>query len=378
MVNLERLKQTFLNLIKLSSPSYKEGLVASYIKERLAALDIICQEDKAGEILGGTTGNLIGWKEGDLEGPIIMLNAHMDTVQKPDEEIEVIEENDILKSNGKTILGADDKSGIAIILEVLEILRENKISHYPLQPVFTICEEIGLLGAKNLDYSLIKAKWGLVLDGGNPLEIIHRAPTANRFKIEVFGKEAHAGVDPEEGINAISLASKAIAQIEWGRIDEETTCNIGLIQGGIATNIVPPKVVLEGEVRSHKEEKLETVTKKIISVFEKIIAETSPKAGFPKLNIDIKIDYPLMYVLENHPLIRLLKKTGKKLDMEMELKISGGGSDANIFNQAGITSVIIGTGMKNVHTRQEHISLSDMAKTARLLVETLTAKIEEK
>ncbi|HDD35580.1 MAG TPA: M20/M25/M40 family metallo-hydrolase [Candidatus Desulfofervidus auxilii] len=375
MVNQERLKHTFLDLIKLSSPSYKEGLVAGYIRERLIALGIVCLEDKAGEVLSGTTGNLIGWMEGEIE-PTIMLNAHMDTVQRPDEEIEVIEENGIFKSSGKTVLGADDKSGIAIILEVLEVLKERKLSHYSLQPVFTICEEIGLLGAKNLDYSAIKAKWGLVLDGGNPLEIIHRAPTANRFYVEVIGKEAHAGVHPEQGINAIALASKAISQIEWGRIDGETTCNVGLIQGGIATNIVPPKVAIEGEVRSHNKEKLEIVTKKIISAFEKTIAQTPPKAELPKLNIDIKIDYPLMYVAQDHPLINLLKQAGKKLGMELVLKKSGGGSDANIFNERGIVSVILGTGMKDVHTRKESISLQDMIKTATLLIEILTTRVK--
>jgi len=371
MVNLSRLKQTFLNLLYLSSPSRQEGLVASYIKERLNALSIPYLEDNAGEKLGSTANNLIAWVEGKKEKPVLMLNAHMDTVQRPEEKVEVIEKNDVLKSKGKTILGADDKSGIAIIIELLEILKENNFSHWPLQPVFTICEEIGLLGAKNLDYSLLEAKWGLVLDGGEPAEIIHRAPTANRFRIEVIGKEAHAGVEPEKGINAIWVASKAISQLSWGRIDEETTCNVGLIKGGIATNIVPPKVILEGEVRSHKPEKLEAQTEKISTAFQNIIADISPQSGLARLNIDIKEDYPLMYVSEVHPLIKLLQKAGKQIGMEMHLKISGGGSDANIFNSINIPSVIIGTGMKNVHTCQEYISLYDMVKTVNILLQMI-------
>lgn len=371
MINIERLKNTFLALVQLGSPSRQEGLVATYVKERLNNLGISWIEDKSGKRLGATTGNIIAWVEGTLDVPAVMLNAHLDTVQRPGDEIEVIEENGVLKSKGQTILGADDKSGVAIILEVLEVLKEKGLKHPPLQPVFTICEEIGLLGAKNLDYSLIKAKWGLVLDGGNPCEIIHRAPTANRFRIEVIGKEAHAGVHPEQGINAIWLAAKAIADLNWGRIDEETTCNVGLMQGGLATNIVPPKAVLEGEVRSHKKEKLEAQTQKIISAFKEVIANTPAKDGLPQLNIDIKDDYPLMHVPEDHPLIKLLQGAGEKLGMAMRLKTSGGGSDANIFNQAGIVSIIMGTGMKNVHTCEEYIALQDMVQSANLLLNAL-------
>ena len=270
MINLERLKETFIHLVRLASPSKQEGLVASYVKEYLNELGIEWVEDKAADALGATCGNIIGWLDGEGEIPL-MLNAHLDTVQKPAEEVVVREENGILKSDGTTILGADDKSGVAIILEVLRVIKENNLPHPPLQPVFTICEEIGLLGAKHLDYSLLKAKWGLVLDGGNPAEIIHRAPTANRLQFVVIGKAAHAGVHPEEGINAIWLAAKAISSLQLGRIDEETTCNLGLIEGGTATNIVPDKVVIKGEVRSHKQEKLKAQTEKIINAFKETI-----------------------------------------------------------------------------------------------------------
>ncbi len=375
MINMERLKNTFIDLVRLASPSREEGLVAGYVKEILNSLDISWTEDDAGEKLGANSGNIVGWMEGDIKiesVDAIMLNAHLDTVQRPGEEIVVIEKNGVLKSDGTTILGADDKSGVAIILEVLRAIKENHLSHPPLQPVFTICEEIGLLGAKQLDYSLIKAKWGIVLDGGNPCEIIHRAPMANRFQIEVLGKAAHAGVRPEEGINAIWLASKAISPLKWGRIDEETTCNIGLINGGTATNIVPAKVVLKGEVRSHQKEKLQIQTQKIIDSFQKALEKVAKIEDLPRLEIKIEDDYPLMYVKEDHPLIKEIKRAGEALDMEMKLKISGGGSDANIFNEKGITSVILGTGMKNVHSYDEFLSLQEMEKSANLLLDFLT------
>jgi len=306
MIKLERLKETFIQLVRLASPSKQEGLVASYVKEYLNELGIEWIEDKAKDTLGSTCGNIIGWLDGEGEIPL-MLNAHLDTVQKPGEEVVVREENGILKSDGKTILGADDKSGVAIILEVLRVIKENNLPHPPLQPVFTICEEIGLLGAKHLDYSLLKAKWGLVLDGSNPAEILHRAPTANRLQFVVIGKAAHAGVHPEEGINAIWLAAKAISSLQLGRIDEETTCNLGLIEGGTATNIVPDKVIIKGEVRSHKKEKLVAQTEKIINAFKEAIKAVPKKEDLPKLEIDIKDDYPLMYVKEDHPLIQLVK-----------------------------------------------------------------------
>jgi tripeptide aminopeptidase len=373
MINLERLKETFIHLVRLASPSKQEGLVASYVKEYLNELGIEWVEDKAADALGATCGNIIGWLDGEGEIPL-MLNAHLDTVQKPAEEVVVREENGILKSDGTTILGADDKSGVAIILEVLRVIKENNLPHPPLQPVFTICEEIGLLGAKHLDYSLLKAKWGLVLDGGNPAEIIHRAPTANRLQFVVIGKAAHAGVHPEEGINAIWLAAKAISSLQLGRIDEETTCNLGLIEGGTATNIVPDKVVIKGEVRSHKQEKLKAQTEKIINAFKETIEAAPKKGDLPKVEINVKDDYPLMYVKEDHPLIQLVKRAGEKVGLEMQLKVSGGGSDANIFNDKGIVSIIMGTGMKKVHTCEEFIPLQDMEKSANLLLNILILK----
>ena len=359
MVNEERLKETFLELVSLDSPSQLEGLVASYVKKRLEVLGIAYEEDAAGKRTKGDSGNLIAWVDGLKDKEPILLNAHLDTVQRPGEKVKVEFEDGLFKSDGKTILGADDKSGIAIILEVLEVIKERGLRHCPIQPVFTVCEEIGLLGAKNLDYSLIKAKWGLVLDGGEISEVINRAPMANRFFIEVIGKEAHAGLHPEEGVNAIFLASKAISEIKWGRIDEETTCNVGIIEGGKATNIVPAKTAIKGEVRSHSKERLERQTNLIIDTFKK---------NAPLVNIDVIDDYPLMVVKEDHPLIKIIKVAAEKIGIKMALKTTGGGSDANIFNSKGIVSVIMGTGMKKVHTNKEYIHLNDMVKSAILLL----------
>jgi tripeptide aminopeptidase len=175
----------------------------------------------------------------------------------------------VFTSDGTTILGADDKSSIAVVLEALQVVRERAITQGPLELVFTTCEEIGLTGAKNLDFSRIRGRFGYALDASDTEGIITRSPSANRFEIRMVGRDAHAGAHPEKGINAIHLAAKAMAGLAIGRIDHETTCNIGVIEGGSATNIVPPLVTLRGEARSHDEEKLERVTRGILEAFER-------------------------------------------------------------------------------------------------------------
>ncbi len=210
---------------------------------------------------GSNTGNLIARFRGTAKDPPLLLNAHMDTVE-PGKGVIPVFKDGIFTSDGTTILGADDKSAIAILLETIRVLQENNLPYGPLELVFTICEETGLLGAKYLDYDLITATYGYALDATDTEGIVTRAPGSDRLEFKIHGKDAHAGAAPEKGINAITLACKAIAGLEIGRIDHETTCNIGIIKGGIATNIVPNLVTVKGEIRSHNEEKLTRMTMK--------------------------------------------------------------------------------------------------------------------
>jgi tripeptide aminopeptidase len=271
-------------------------------------------------------------------------------------------------------LGADDKSAIAIIIETLSVISEYNLPHGPLDIVLTVCEEIGLLGARHLDYSLTEAKIGYTLDTADTECIITRAPSANHFEIIVHGKDAHAGADPEKGINAISLASKAIARLELGRVDEETTCNIGVLDAPGATNIVPNRVTVKGEARSHDEKKLETVTRQIISSFENVIADhrrLHSDDSLPRLDIKVENEFPRTNIPHDHPVIEIAQKAAANLGRTLALKKTGGGSDANIFFSKGIITGVIGTGMKDIHTVRETIRLEDMVKTVSLLLEII-------
>ncbi len=375
MVNRERLGDLFKTLVQIDSVSKKEGAIAKTLREIFESLGAEVVIDGAGPKVGGDTGNLIARFKGTTVDVVpLLLNAHMDTVQ-PGEGVKVLFSDGIFTSDGSTILGADDKSALAVIIETIKILQENALLYGPLEVVVTICEEVGLLGAKNLDYSLIKAEYGYSIDATDTEGIVTRAPAANHIQFKVHGRDAHAGAAPEKGINAIHLASRAISEIRVGRIDEETTANIGLIEGGKATNIVPCLVTVAGEVRSHSPEKLERETQKIVQSFERQVAsykETFPSDdGLPRLETTVRQEFSTLEVPEDHSVITLAKEAASNLGREMKTKTSGGGSDANIFFGHGIVTGVLGTGMKDMHTVRESIPLGDMVKSIELLLEII-------
>ena len=244
MVDQDRLARVFQWLVSIDSVSREEGEICSALKEKLSQMGAEIIIDHAADKVGGNSGNLIAKFKGTLDAPPLMLNAHMDTVE-PGRGVRPFFKNGVFTSQGDTILGADDKSAIAIFLETITLLQENNIPHAPIELVLTVCEEVGLAGAKHLDMGHISARYGFALDTTDTKGIVTRAPAANRIEIKVHGKDAHAGVAPEEGINAIWIAAKALSELQMGRIDAETTCNIGVIEGGTATNIVPNLVTVE-------------------------------------------------------------------------------------------------------------------------------------
>ena len=369
-ISQERLKENFFALASISSPSRREGEVARWIREQFSRLGAEFLEDSASELTGSDTNNLIVRLEGSRDCPALMLNAHMDMVE-PADGVRPIFENGVFRSDGTTVLGADDKAAIAIILEALEAAGEAGLELPPLDLVFTVCEEIGLLGAKALDTSLLRAEAGYALDSTEPFQLINRAPQAVRFVIEVHGRAAHAGIEPEKGINAILEAAKALKDIPSGRIDSETTCNIGVIRGGQATNIVPGLVTIEGEVRSHDPEKLKKIQDEIIGAFHSRIGPEEPGQGLPKVVSQVDEDYPRMSIPEDHPLVTTARAAAERLGRRLSVASTGGGSDANIFNGKGIATVIVGIGMRKVHSTDEYIRLSDMADSAALVAELM-------
>ncbi|RKY86988.1 peptidase M20 [candidate division KSB1 bacterium] len=372
MISRDRMLEEFLNLIKIDSISKKEGKIGKYLIDKLKKLGLAVKTDDAHKKVGGEIGNIIGYLKGTDPGkPTIIFNAHMDTVT-PGEGIKAVVEDDIVRSVSDTILASDDKSGITAILEVLRCLKENNFSYGNIEVVFTICEEIGLKGAKSFDPGLVKGKFGFSLDSTNPDKIVVKAPAANTITFKVEGRSAHAGMAPEQGINAIYVASKAISKMRLGRIDDETTANLGIINGGIARNIVPNFVEIKGEARSHNLEKLETQTKHMEECFKSTIGNFKVKVDNKEYRASYKVDVQREYnpikLSDDSLPVKLAMESGKALGRKMETIAIGGGSDANIFGEKGIQMVVLGTGMNKPHTKEEYLVISDMVKAAELLL----------
>lgn len=377
MINRNRLAETFDQLVRIDSISKEEARLAATLKVMLEDLGARVEFDDVGETLGGDCGNLIARFPGTTDAPPLLLNAHLDTVE-PGRGIVPVLADGVFTSAGETILGADDKSALAALLESLRVIRENDLPHGPLEVVLTVCEEIGLRGAKHFDVGRITATYGYALDASDPEGIVNRAPGANRFTIEIHGKDAHAGAAPETGINAIWLAGKAIAELPTGRIDPETTCNIGLIEGGKATNIVPDRCTFKGEVRSHDEATLEGLTDRIFSTVRSVIEahRSDPDAELPRVEMELSRDFARTHIPEDHPVIDLARRAAANLGRELIPKTTGGGADANIFFGHGVAVGVLGTGMRDMHSVRESIRLDDLVKTAELVVEIVRLQAE--
>jgi len=373
MINRQRLAETFMGLVSIDSESRDERRMSDHLRQMLAPMAAEMHTDGAGEKIGANTGNLIVKICGNKEVPPLMFNSHMDTVT-PGKGVRPQLKDGVFTSDGTTVLGADDKSAVAVIIEVMQVLHDNHLPHGPLDLVFTVCEEIGLMGAKHLDFDLISAKYGYALDTADTEAIVTRAPSANRMEFVVHGKDAHAGADPEKGINAILLASKAIAGLTLGRIDHETTCNIGVIEAKGASNIVPNRVRVIGEARSHDDAKLESVTRNMAAAFTDAVADYKKIHGdglLPFVDVHIENDFRRTHIPEDHPVVILARKAAANLGRRLTAKTTGGGADANVFFQKGIITAVIGTGMRDIHTVRESIRLDDMVKTAELLLEII-------
>ena len=372
MVNEQRLSENFVRFAQIDSISREEAEIAALLQTMLKDRGAIVSMDNAGELIGGNCGNLVARFKGNVDRPPLLLSGHMDTVE-PGRGVKVVFSDGVFTSDGTTILGSDDKSALAIIFEVLDVIREDNLPHPPIEVVFTVAEEVGLLGAKAFDLSMIDAKIGYILDSTDRDGIVTRAPAANHFTITIHGKDAHAGAFPEDGINAIAVSSRAVSSLRLGRIDAETTCNIGRIEGGKATNIIPDRVTLHGEARSHDEDKLRTVTKTILNAFHAAADHfrKAPGDALPRVEIDLEQEFPATHVPEDHPVVRLARQAAENLGRTIESKTIGGGADANIFFGKGVVAGVLCTGMTDVHTVRESIRLKDMVSTAELLLEIL-------
>jgi tripeptide aminopeptidase len=375
MINQERIKNLLLELVQIDSVSRKERQVAERIKQLCEEMGAQVEIDDAGEKVGGNSGNVIARFPGTIPGAeTIMMSAHMDTVV-PGEGVKPVVDGDIIRSDGTTVLGGDDKSGCAVIIETIRCLQEQSIPHAPIEAVFSICEEVGLLGAKHVDVSKLQAKYGLVFDSDDPGFLFIKGPSANHFEFKIYGLESHAGVAPEEGISAIRIAAEAIAAMKLGRIDKETTANIGVIQGGEATNIITNFVLLRGEARSLDEDKLNRQTEHMVKCLEDAAAKYEVTvAGVTtkgRVEAHVNREYYAMDVPESSRVVQLVYEAAKRRGLKVEAVASGGGCDANIFNKRGIECANFGTGMRAIHTVKEWLDVKDMYASAEMTLEVM-------
>jgi tripeptide aminopeptidase len=366
MIDPQALSAEFQELVCLDSLSLQEGAVAAAVSGKLRALGLTVQQDRAHEPIRAQTGNVIAIVPATAPGrPTIMLNAHLDTVA-PGCGICPECQGDTICSVGDTILGADDKAGVAVILAALRELQATGRPHGELQVVFTIAEEIGLYGARYLDLSLVSPDFALVFDGGRDIGTLTvAAPSAQKMTWRVRGVAAHAGVCPERGVNAIQIAAQAIAGMKLGRLDEESTANIGHVSGGMARNIVPELCEVWGEARSHSDAKLAAQVTHMQRCFEEAVA-AHPGAS---LEQEIQSSYHRFHLAEDAPVVQLATRAAEALGLPVKYETGGGGSDANIFNEKGIPAVICATGARDPHSLNESVSISAMAKAAEWLVE---------
>jgi len=360
-----RLVNEFLELVQIDSETKHEELIAPILVGKLEEMGFEVYQDDAHTRNGHGAGNIIATLNGTLDVEPIYFTVHMDTVVpgvgiKPE-----IREDGYIYSDGTTILGADDKAGIAALFEMAKRLKEQNIEHGTIQFIITAGEESGLVGAKELEREKIIAKYGFAVDSdGKVGGIVTGAPYQAKLNVKILGKTAHAGVAPEKGISAITLASKAIAKMKLGRIDEETTANIGRFEGGKATNIVCDEVNILAEARSINEEKLNAQTQHMKETFETVAKENGGRA-----EVEVKIMYPGFSVTEEDKVVQIAMEAVKNIGREPNLGVSGGGSDANIISGFGIPTVNLSVGYEEIHTTNERMPIEELDKLADLLVE---------
>jgi tripeptide aminopeptidase len=366
VIDAARLQALFLDLVRIDSLSRREGRIAARLAQELEALGATVQFDDAGMKVSGEVGNLIAHVPGTGPGEPLLLCAHMDTVE-PGEGVKPVVDGDVIRTDGTTVLGGDDKSGVAIICECVRVCRERGLRHPPLDVVLTICEEVGLLGARHLDLGKLRARRGLVFDSDAAGFVFTRAPGANALEIVVRGRAAHAGMAPERGVSAIKVAALAISRMRLGRLDEETTANLGLISGGRATNIVPDEVRIRGEARSHDLEKLAAQTAHMKACFEEAAA------AHPGSQAEVRVhaQYEPMVVSDDAPIMRLVHAAAARTGRTLTVAGMGGGCDANILNHRGLEVVNLGTGMRDIHTTSEWLKVSDMVAAAEVTLATI-------
>jgi tripeptide aminopeptidase len=357
----ERMVNQFMEMVKIDSESGNETQFINYLKEEFQSMGAKVQKDSYGNLIAKFAA-----KGCDCEEPIL-LSCHADTV-KPGVGIEPQLLEGVLTSKGDTILGADDKAGIA---EMLEAIRTATI-HPPLEVAITRQEEVGLLGVKNFDFSLINAQKGFLLDNDTLDTIVVGGPSYFTFDVEIKGKAAHAGMEPEKGINAIEAAAKAIAKLKLGRLDNETTANVGVIKGGMIRNGVPDNCNYLAECRSLNHEKAKALAEDMYSTMEKEF-----KAVGVDYEIDMQNPFKAVHIEEDSWTVQASKKALSKIGIEdAKTVFITGFTDASVYNNMGIEMAVVGIGAKLEHSTDEHIYVADMQRAVVMIHELFKLSAE--
>lgn len=360
---MSRLVEEFLQLVQIDSETKHEEVIAPVLVEKLQQMGFDVFQDDAHTRNGHGAGNIIATLKGDETIDPIYFTVHMDTVVPGKGIKPEIREDGYIYSDGTTILGADDKAGMAALFEMARRIKEKKLAHGTIQFIITAGEESGLVGAKELDPAHIVAKYGFAVDSdGKVGGIVVAAPFQAKVMTKVLGKTAHAGVAPEKGISAITVAAKAVAQMKLGRLDEETTANIGRFEGGQATNIVCDEVTILAEARSIDEAKLNAQTAHMKETFERVAEENGARA-----EVEVKLMYPGFRAAEDEQVVKIAKAAVEAVGRTPQLGISGGGSDANVIAGFGIPTVNLSVGYEEIHTTNERMPVEELEKLADLL-----------
>lgn len=364
MVNSERLIGGLVDLLKINSPSRHEAGVADSAAETLRGMGFTVKVDGTGGKIGGDTGNVIATLPASApgKGRKILLCAHMDTVG-PTEGIRIIREDGILRQEGALVLGSDDKGGIAAILEGVRSALESGKAHGQIQVLFLVAEEVGLLGSKNLDMSLLDSELAYVFDSGSPVgHVVTSAPTHDNITATFTGRTAHAGMCPEDGISAIQAAAVAISRMKLGRIDEETSANVGVISGGSARNIVPGACEVQAEARSRDTAKLDAQDRHMLKCLEDAAAEVGATVDILKTRQYLGYKHA-----EDSNLVAFAQAAGARIGLRPPLMAHGGGSDCNIMNARGLSTAVMGVGYEKIHTAEEYVAESDLVRCAEFV-----------
>lgn len=366
MISNVRLLQRFLEYVQIDSESGNEKGMAERLLNDLAALGCEVWRDNAGANCNSDGYNVYARLPGDPSLEPIIFSAHMDTV-KPGKGVKPVVSDGLIKSSGDTVLGGDDKSGVAAIVEAINAIADNNLAHRTIEVLFTISEEAGLKGSKNADFSKLTAKNALVLDSSGEVGIIIvSAPGQIKFKATVTGKAAHAGVAPEAGINAIQAAAAGVAAMKLLRIDDETTANISVFTADYASNIVPEKAEIRGEIRSRSVDKLNAQAEHMKRCMDEACAKYNAK-----LDLDLDTAYLSYSIDPDDPLVVSALEACRKIGVQPSTAASGGGSDANVMNVGGIKSIVLATGMDKVHTTSEQLKIDSLENTAKLCLELM-------